>query len=219
MLAGVYTQVMRITVFGSTGHVGLLFIERALAEGHSVVAYARSPQKITIQHPQLTVIRGDLTEAEKISAAIQGSDAVVSVMGPVGYQDALIFAPAYRLIIASMKAQGVKRLIALGTPTVRDGADRFNVLFEAMIIAVGLIIHKGGEDIATVGRLVRESGLSWTMVRVPLLRNAHATGRVTTGAFGNGVWWPFITREDFVDFLLTQLTDRTYIGYAPAISN
>lgn len=214
----VYTEAMRITVFGATGHVGTLFIARALAEGHSVTAYARSPQKIT-PHERLTVVAGTLTEADKIDAAIQGADAVVSVMGPGGYQDTLIFAPAYRLIIASMKARGVKRLIALGTPTIRDKADKPTLVFETLIRVVRLIIHKGSEDIATVGTLVRESGLDWTLVRVPLLTKSVATGSVRTGAFGAPIWWPFITREDFVDFLMRQLTDRTYIHYAPAISN
>ncbi|MCL9972236.1 MAG: NAD(P)H-binding protein [Candidatus Pacebacteria bacterium] len=209
---------MRITVFGATGHVGKLFLERALAEGHTITAYARSPQKIT-PHEHLTVVAGSLTEADKIDAAIQGADAVVSVMGPGGYQDTLIFAPAYRLIIASMKVRGVKRLIALGTPTVRDKADKPTLVFETLIRIVRLIINKGSEDIATVGTLVRESGLDWTLVRIPLLSQSPATGRVVTGAFGAPIWWPFITREDFVDFLMRQLTDRTYIHYAPAISN
>lgn len=209
---------MRITVFGATGQVGKLFIERALAEGHTITAYARSPGKLEA-HERLTVVAGTLTEADKIDAAIQGADAVVSVMGPVGYQDTLIFAPAYRLIIAAMKTRGVKRLIALGTPTVRDKADKPTLVFETLIRVVGLIINKGSEDIATVGTLVRESGLDWTVVRVPLLTQSPATGRIKTGAFGAPIWWPFITREDFVDFLMRQLTDRTYIHYAPAVSN
>lgn len=209
---------MRITVFGSTGHVGRLFVHEALAEGHTIVAYARSPQKLASFGGRITVVRGDLSDAEKICAAVQGADAVVSVLGPVGLQRELIFTPAYRIIIAAMKTHGVKRLIALGTPTIRDEADRFNLIFEVLIFVVGLIINKGGEDIATVGALVRESGLDYTLVRIPLMHNGTARG-ITIGAFGAGVWWPFITRADFVEFLLSELTNPTHIRKVIAISN
>lgn len=210
---------MRITVFGSTGHVGLQFIERALVEGHTVVAYARSPKKLKIHDSRVTIVEGDLSNGEKIREAVRGADAVVSVMGPNGWQDELIFTPAYEKIIAAMKAEGVARLIALGTPTIRDQADRFNPVFEALIQIVGLIINKGSDDIATVGKLVRESGLDYTLVRVPLLTNGAAKHKIKTGAFGAGIWWPFITRSDFVDFLLDQLTDSTHLGKVIAISN
>lgn len=210
---------MRITVFGSSGNVGQLFIEKALLAGHDVVAYARSPKKIRIIHERLTIIPGELTDAVSIDAAIAGSDVVVSVMGPNGYQDSLIFAPAYRLIIAAMHAHNVKRLIALGTPTIRDKADRFNIIFFALIHIVSLIINKGSEDIATVGTLIHESGLDYTLVRVPLLTNGGATGSVQTGAFGNGIWWPFLSRENFTNFLILELTDTTYLRRAIAISN
>lgn len=209
---------MRITLFGSTGNVGQLFIEKALRDGHEVVAYARSPKKIQLTHERLTILPGELTDAVSIDAAVSGSDAVVSVMGPNGYQDALIFAPAYRLIIAAMKAHHVKRLIALGTPTIRDSSDRFNPIFEALILIVRLIIRKGSEDIATVGTLVRDSGLDYTLVRIPLLYVGESAP-VRVGAFGNGIWWPFVSRESFTDFLIAQLTDTHYVRRVIAIAN
>ena len=36
----------RIFVLGGTGPMGLLFCEKALEAGHSLVMYARSPEKI-----------------------------------------------------------------------------------------------------------------------------------------------------------------------------
>lgn len=210
---------MRIALFGSTGHVGQLFIQEALKEGHHVVAYARSPKKIAKTDPNLTIVTGDLSDSAKIDEAVMGADAVVSVLGPVGRQQKLIFAPAYQRIIAAMRKAGVKRFIALGTPSVPDSLDRPSLIFGALIVVVGMIIHKGYEDIQRVGELVRESGLDWTLVRVPLLTDGGKHTHLTIGHFGNGVWWPWISRINFVDFLLKQLTDTKYINKAPAISN
>lgn len=210
---------MRITVFGATGHVGSLFVEEALKAGHEIVAYVRNPKKMRIQNAKLFFVQGDLENAEKIDEAIKGADAVVSVVGPLGRQEKLIFAPAYKSIITSMKKHGVKRLIALGTPSVPDAHDRFNFIFWALTFGVGFLIHKGYTDMKTLGQDIRESGLDWTIVRVPLLTNRSKQGNVKVGYFGNGVTWFRLTRADFADFLLKQLTDRTYIGKAPAISN
>ncbi|MBY0539381.1 SDR family oxidoreductase [Patescibacteria group bacterium] len=210
---------MKVTVFGATGHVGNLFVEEALKAGHEIVAYVRNPKKMRIQNPKVSLVVGDLENAEKVEEAIKGSDAVVSVVGPLGRQDTLIFAPAYELIISSMKKNGVKRLIALGTPSVPDAHDRFNLIFWALTFGVGLIIHHGYTDMKTLGQDIRESGLEWTIVRVPLLTNRPKKGKVSVGYFGNGVTWFRLTRADFADFLVKQLTDKTYVGKAPAISN
>lgn len=210
---------MKITVFGATGHVGNLFVKEALTAGHEVVAYVRKPKKLRIENPNFSVVVGDLSNAEKINEAIQGTDAVVSVVGPLGRQDKLIFAPAYEHIISSMKRHGVKRLIALGTPSIPDANDRFNFVYWCLIVGVGLILHKGYTDMKNVGQEIRESGLDWTIVRVPLLTNRPKRGKITIGYFGNGVTWFRLTRGDFVEFLMKQLSDTTYIGKAPGISN
>ncbi|MBX9765612.1 SDR family oxidoreductase [Patescibacteria group bacterium] len=210
---------MKVTVFGATGHVGNLFVNEALSAGHEIVAYVRSPKKLTIQNPKLSVVVGDLGNDQKIEEAIKGADVVVSVVGPLGRQDTLIFAPFYERVIAAMKKNGVRRLIALGTPSVPDAYDRFNFIFWALTFGVGLIIHHGYTDMKTLGQDIRESGLDWTIVRVPLLTNQPKRGNVKVGYFGAGVTWPRLSRADFADFLLKQLTDKTYIGKAPATSN
>lgn len=210
---------MKVTVFGATGHVGNLFVEEALKAGHEIVAYVRNPKKMRIQNSNVSLVVGDLDNTEKIDEAIRGSDAVVSVIGPLGRQDTLIFAPAYEHIIDSMKKHGVKRLIALGTPSVPDAHDRFNFIFWALTFGVGFLIHKGYTDMKTLGQDIRESGLDWTIVRVPLLTNRPKQGNVKVGYFGSGVTWFRLTRADFADFLVKQLADRKYIGKAPAISN
>lgn len=209
---------MRIALFGATGKVGALFMDKALRAGHEVVAYVRNSKKMAPRE-RLSVVEGELSNPERLEQAIKGTDAVVSVIGPLGRQEKLIFAPGYENIVSAMKKHGVKRLIALGTPSIPSSLDRPSLIFGALIVIVGMIIHKGYEDIQRVGEVVRESGLEWTLVRVPLLTNRPARGKITIGHFGNGVWWPRLSREDFADFLLKQLTDKTYIGKAPAISN
>ena len=209
---------MRVTVFGATGHVGQLFVEKALRAGHEVVAYARSPKKIRTQNPRLSVVVGALSDAVKLDEAVRGADRVVSVMGPLGWQDKFIFSPAYAAIVDAMKKSGVKRLIALGTPTFPDEHDRFHPVFWVLTVVVGTLLGKGREDLQRANEIIRGSGLEWTIVRVPLLTNQNSRN-ITVGYFGNGVNWFRLSREAFTDFLMRQLTETVYIGKAPAISN
>jgi hypothetical protein len=66
---------------------------------------------------------------------------------------------------------------------------------------------------------VTESGLQWTIARFLSPRNGPAKNRVRSGFFGTDkVGWA-ITRADIARFLVDQLTDRTYLDAAPAISN
>lgn len=75
---------MNITIFGGTGKTGQLLVRESLARGHTVTAVARNPGKSTFDDPNLTVVHAELDDVEAIEAAIDGSDAVLSVLGPTG---------------------------------------------------------------------------------------------------------------------------------------
>jgi putative NADH-flavin reductase len=74
-------RIMKIAVFGSSGNVGKLLVEQALAEGYDVIAYTRNPSKLTIKHDHLTIMQGELSDEAMIERTITGVDAVISVMG------------------------------------------------------------------------------------------------------------------------------------------
>jgi putative NADH-flavin reductase len=59
-------------IFGGDGPTGLLVVEQALAAGHDVVAFARTPSKLP-RHDRLTVIEGQLDDVTKVDAAMAGS--------------------------------------------------------------------------------------------------------------------------------------------------
>ena len=107
---------MRITVFGGTGPTGLLLVEQALAEGHDVVAFARTPSKLP-RHERLSVVEGQLDDSEKVSAAVAGSEAVLSLLGP-GINAAGVppLVAGSRSIVAAMHEHGVRRLVARARP-------------------------------------------------------------------------------------------------------
>ena len=72
---------MKIVVFGATGGTGERIVERALAEGHEVVAVARKPEAFTTRHSRLKVVKGDVLDPASVATAIVGADAVLSSVG------------------------------------------------------------------------------------------------------------------------------------------
>ena len=51
---------MKVIVFGATGSVGRLAVERLLADGHEVTAFARRPEALEITNPKLKRLTGNV---------------------------------------------------------------------------------------------------------------------------------------------------------------
>jgi putative NADH-flavin reductase len=51
---------MKIVVFGASHEVGLEVVKQALAAGHTVTAFVRSPEKFIVKDANLIVVKGRL---------------------------------------------------------------------------------------------------------------------------------------------------------------
>lgn len=102
---------MKLTIFAATGESAVR-LQQALAAGHDVTAVARNPAKIAAS---VRTIRADLAEPDPavLASAVEGADAVVSGLGPHSRAEAGIAAPGTRVIVAAMKAAGVRRIVVV----------------------------------------------------------------------------------------------------------
>ncbi|MGP8125562.1 MAG: NAD(P)-dependent oxidoreductase [Nitrososphaerales archaeon] len=209
----------RITVFGATGGTGRQLVSQALAAGYEVVAYARHPSKLSISDEHLTVVQGELSDQASIERAIQGTEAVLSALGPHGRSRNKPITQGMQNIIAAMKKQGVRRLIVTSTLSAKDPNDRPDLRARAMVGLVKIAMSGAYEDIVGVAEVVRASDLDWTIVRLALLNNKPKTGKVKIGYVGSGEVGTRISRADIADFMLKQMNDTRYLRQAPTISN
>lgn len=72
----------KIVIFGGSGMIGQRAVREALSRGHEVTAVVRNPEKVTEQHPNLTVQAADVTDQAAVEKVIAGSDAVISTVSP-----------------------------------------------------------------------------------------------------------------------------------------
>jgi len=215
---------MRITVFGATGQIGKLLVKKALDEGYKVVAYVRNAEKLAnLESPRLTIVEGPLNDTKRIEEAVVGSNAVLSMLGPTEWRKVgdMPITHGTQNIVNAMKKQGVKRLIAIGTPSsIPDPAnDKFSLTMRLLRLSVKYTMTNAFKEFSGIGDVIQKSGLDWTIVRFLQPTDDPKKGNVKHGFVGKTKIGMSVTRADIADFALKQVTDKTYIGKMPSISN
>jgi uncharacterized protein YbjT (DUF2867 family) len=213
---------MKVAVFGGTGNIGRLVVDRLLARGDAVTMLVRDPAKV--KQPasdRLRVVVGGLDDATAIGQTIAGSDAVVSALGPSLKRGATgtPLTDGTKTIVAVMEREGVRRYIGLATPSIPDVRDKRTVRAQVLRLAARVGLPNALRDLVGMTGAVERSGLDWTIARITRPTDAPATGRIRSGFLGrDDVGWA-MTRADIAAFLVAQLTDDRYLRAAPAISN
>jgi len=146
---------MTVLVVGATGSIGRLVVEEAVRQGHAVRALVRTPGKARGLPPNAEVVLGDVTRSDTLPGAVDGVDAVVFTLGSDG---------AGKVGAESVDYGGVRNVLgALCARTARL----------ALMTAIGVTNRTGEYNRSTEShdwkrrseRLVRASGLSYTIVR------------------------------------------------------
>lgn len=208
---------MKIIVFGSTGGTGRVLVKQALDLGHEVTAFARKPAKLDdIPHANLKRIQGDILDQDAVNAAIQGHDAVLCAIG-AGAGRTTLREDGTRNIVQGMGKAGVRRLVCQSTMGI--GESRANLGFLTKYVIVPVFLRHAFADHERQEAVVRGSSLDWIIVHPPHLNDGPRTGQYrhgfpTTDTSIQGK----ISRADVADFMLTQLTDDTYLRQAPGVS-
>jgi putative NADH-flavin reductase len=209
---------LHISIFGGTGPTGLLVVEQALAAGHDVVAFARTPSKLPRQD-RLSVIEGQLDDLTKVKAAVAGSDAVVSVLGPgTKAADVPPIVAGTSNIVGAMREHGVRRLVATGTPSITDPADDSDWRVGLLVKLIRTFQPAAYNALVEIGQIVRACGLDWTIVRFPFLSNGPSTDRINVRNVGQKGGLR-LSRANAAAFVLQQATDTAYLHMAPFISD
>ncbi|MFF4357630.1 NAD(P)-dependent oxidoreductase [Streptomyces sp. NPDC001604] len=212
---------MHVTVFGASGAIGRLVVQRLLDDGHQVTALVRTPSKLTLTHPHLTVVTGQLSDRDAVEQAVTGSDAVISALGPSLKRSATgtPLTDGTRTIVQAMEAQKVARFIGLATPSLADPRDEPHWKHKVLPVMAGLMFPNALAELRGMTEAVTGSGLDYTIARITNPTDKPATGRFRSGFLGHDKVGSAMSRADIAAFLVAQLTDTRYRRAMPAISN
>jgi len=206
---------MNVIIFGATGTLGRHLVQQALSQGHHVTAFARHPEKLRLDHEHLSRQAGDVLDAQAVASAMDGQDAVLIALG-AGRKGG-VRAGGTKNVIDAMQRHGVKRLICLSTLGAGDSRSMLNFFWKRIMF--GLLLRAAYADHEIQEKLVRQSGLDWTLVRPGAFVDGAATGTYHHGAPLPATDLKLkIARADVAGFMLRQLTDKGYLHQAPGLS-
>src|SRR5215472_17282244 len=156
---------MRLFVLGATGRTGAELVDLALAEGHEVTAFVRSPHKIGRRDERLDVVKGDPRNVSALVEALPGHDAVLSALGPAP-REAMTASTLLRESAAStlraMETTGVSRLAVVSSALLFLGG--------GPLVALGRrVLRPHIQDLQAMEERVRSSDTAWTIARPPRL--------------------------------------------------
>jgi putative NADH-flavin reductase len=208
---------MKIVVFGASRGVGFKVVEQALQAGHHVTAFVRSPEKFTLRHPNLTVVKGDAMEAAAVATAIAGQDAVISVLGPTRPPVPGMMETAARNIVSAMKKHGVRRLVSTTGAGVRQPEDQPKVADHMIAFLLNLLAKSVVVDSAANVKAIQSSDLDWTVVRFPRLLDGDPTGKYCFGYVSKESSTQ-LSRTDAADAVLKELTEKKWVRKLPLVS-
>jgi uncharacterized protein YbjT (DUF2867 family) len=116
MLIGVLNSVsgMHLTILAASGRTGLALTRQALERGHTVTAIARDPRRITLEHPNLRKVAGDVSDPASIAV-----DPDTVVLSGLGTDRAGVLLDGAKAVLAT----GPRRIIWLGAYGTGASAD------------------------------------------------------------------------------------------------
>ncbi len=208
----------RVLVVGATGGTGRELVRQALERGLEVTAFVRNPAALGIEHPRLTVVRGDVLDAASVEDAMRGQDAVLCALGHKKfYPPSRILSAGTANILQAMQAQGARRLVCETSLGIGGSAGRMGLYYTLFVLPVILPFYFW--DKTRQERLVARSGVEWVIVRPAALTDGVARGAWRAGrGVGNYLLTERIGRADTAAFMLDQLTSDAHLRTAVGVS-
>jgi uncharacterized protein len=209
---------VKVVLYGATGKVGSVILKELIDRSHTVIAAARTPEKVP-KLKNVIVVQDDLSNPAKIATIVKGADAVVSAYGPPPDKTTQIIG-ATDCLIQGVEQAGGPRLILVG------GAG-------SLFVAPGVTLRESGhlpkewvpivDAHIAVLRNLKQSSINWTYFSpAALFEPGERTGKFRLGKddlIADAHGKSRISFEDYAIALVDELEnpqhqrERFTIGY------
>ncbi len=212
----------RIAVVGASGKLGRYLVQHALERGHEVVGVCRpqSVDKLADLADRMTVIPGATDDPAVIARAVEGCDAVLTVLVPWGLHH---YASGTAQAVLDHAPADARLIFSCGWHISRDGRDVYTRRLRAFVAVFGRLAKLARvvdlDDQVEATRRIFASDARWTVVRGSDLEEGESQGLpVWSRHVGDPVLASNLTRRtDFALFMVAAVEDDTLVQEAPAI--
>ncbi len=210
---------MKITLFGSTGALGIECLKQCLDAQHDVTVLVRTPSKLPLEiQNQINVLEGDALDSSRVSTALSGrTEAVLFAVGVDRHSPEDLCTDVTRHILDSMRRYDVRRLVWCGggSTLVDDDVVTLGARFVAGFAQTFMgLRHR--DKLHQLELLNQSKHLEWVGVRPLQMRKGpmRADYRLGFHAFSG------LSKIHFADCahaMIQLLTDETWLHKAPII--
>lgn len=156
---------MHLVIFGASGRTGAHLVRAALAAGHDVTAFVRTPGRLALEHHRLSINHGDVLDARAVERAVAGADAVLCALGPTKNGPAAVCAPGTANILAAMGKHGLRRIICVTGAMIGHDGERLGVALRVMRWLYARLARADYLDRRRQEELIMKSDAEFTIVR------------------------------------------------------
>ncbi len=219
-----------VMVTGGAGYVGNLLVPQLLEDGHNVTVYDImyfGKDTLPLDHPDLTVIEGDIRDTAKLGKSCEGMDAVIHlacISNDPSFEldeslSASINYDCFEPMVVAAKEAGVKRFIYASTSSVYGVSDAPEVREDHPLVPLThynrfkgmceplLFKHQGPDFTCVTIRPSTVCGYS-PRARLDLTVNIltnHAVNKGKITVFGGDQYRPNLHIKDMVRLYQTML--------------
>jgi putative NADH-flavin reductase len=198
----------KIIVFGASGGTGMEVVEQALEAGHHVIVILRQPDKFSIRHEQLRIVRGDVLQPQTFENLFFGVDVVISCLGSRNREPTTVYSEGVTNILKEMQKVDVTRIICLSAGGVVVPPNASFIMKFVIKYILQKLFKYSYSDMLKMETVLKQSDMNWTVIRPPRLLTGDRTGiyRTSTNEFLPDM--SSLKRADLAHYIIHHLDDE-----------
>jgi len=213
---------MKVCIVGASGKLGQYMVQHALDRGYEVVGVCReqSVEKLGRFRNRISIVHGATDDRDVIKRAVEGCDAVLTVLVPRGLHQ---YASGTAQAVLDFARPEARLVFSCGWHITRDGQDLYSRKLKMIVNVFGSVAKLARfadlDDQVEACRRVFASDSQWTVVRGSDLEEGESQGLpVWSRHVGDPILESNITRRvDFALFMVAAIENDELINEAPAI--
>ncbi|MFI7422624.1 NAD(P)-dependent oxidoreductase [Nonomuraea sp. NPDC049684] len=183
-------------------------------------AVVRDPARLPAGlRERVATVTAGLADPRALAPAIEGGDAVLIALGPRGRGPTTVHTTAMRSILQAMADVSARRVLLVSAAgMVADAGDGPLTRYVLKPLVLRPLLKNSYADLAESERLLRASGLDWTIVRPSRLLDGGPTGRYRTAVDLNLRGGRSTTRADLAACMLELAGDPASAGHVVSVA-